>query len=278
LKIKLLIEQKFGPRKRGSNTIPVKIFTSFPDNYSKDKDIKNIINFYRIPELKLFNNNLVFTYSKSIQELKENKITDIHKRKFIYFLNKDKIVSNGFMYAKYYGMQYYPRYFYKINNLEVSNKKIFDFRYGIYNRPECLDEIKLLNFLEVNSIDKKDVLIFGKNIPGFYCTTNQKEFFNNFETYLLNNENNDAVSNTVLECLYYKKKFLLMNEKAIANENTELIKAKQYFGYKIFFNKLNNLNNYCWSNLNTGNSGDKLIRINKIFKKSRILIDFLNKF
>ena len=276
MKINLLVQRKFGPRKRGSNTIPVKIFQAFPNNYLKDS--KYFINFYRIPELNLFNNNLVFTYSKSIEELKENKIKDINKRKFIYFLNKDKIISNGFMYSKYYNMQYYPRYFYKIDNLKVKNKKIYDFEYGIYNRPECLDEIKLLKFLKDSNIDKSQVLIFGKEIDGFYCTTNQKEFFNNFKMYLINNENNDAVSNTVLECLYYKKKFLLMNREAIANDSIQLIKAKQHFGYDNFFKKLDNLNNYCWSNLNTGNSGDKLNYINKIFKKSKTLIDFLDKF
>lgn len=275
MKINLLIEKKFGPRKRGSNTIPVKILQTYDSNY--DNTSKKFINFYRMPELKVFDKNLVFTYSKSIKELKKNKIGDINKREFWYLRNKNKIVSNGFMYSKYYNMQYYPSYFYKIMNLEIK-KDIFEFQYGFYNRPEYQDEVVLKKFIKENDISKKDILIFGKSIPGFYCVTDQYDFFNNFKTYLINNEENDAVSNTLLECIYYKKNFLMMNEEAIANDSIELLKAKKYFGYELFFKKLSNLNNYCWDKLNYGNSGIKLKYINDQFKKSKTFTDFLKLF
>ena len=266
----LLINNSFGARKRGTKTIPLKINNEFKLGICTIKE--NFINFYRIPNLKLFNNNLIFTYSQSIEELSKNTL-DINKRKFYYLKYKDKIYSNGFYYSKYYGMKFYSTYFFRdISKTDISKT------YGMYIREECNDLEVLDKFLKENNINKNEVLILGNEINSFANTTNSKYFFNNIRYYLVNNVSNDSVSNTFLEALYNKKRIVLINNLAIANDNKAFIEAYSYYGYSNFFNKLDNLNKYCWNNLTKENFRNRAKHINKIFRSSKTFIDFLKEF
>jgi hypothetical protein len=279
----LIQENRFGSRKRGANTIPAKIFRTYPNNFniSQKRDDSSLnINFYRQPNNTIFK-KLLFTYSKSKEELLKDGIF-FEKTRYMYLRYQDKIFSNGFYYSKYYNMQYYPTYFYKITIdsklLIVNYQSKHRFKYGIYNRNEYNDKEILLNYLKNNNINKEDVLILGNKITGFECTTDQKYFFNSFKTYLINNEDNDAVSNTLLEAIYYKKKFKLMNNLAIANDNKALLEAYNYYGYSDFFNKLDNLNNFCWKDLKKENFYTKYKYLNNIYKKSKTFTEFLDYF
>jgi hypothetical protein len=282
-KITLLQENRFGPRKRGSNTIPAKIFHEYKNTFGimqTSTKINKIINFYRMPSSKIFHpiNKLLFTYSKSKEELIKNN-QFFEKTRFLYLRYNNKIYSNGFYYSKYYNMNYYPRYFFKIENYLPDSRGILKYKYGIYNRDECNDLKEIFKFLENNKkVQKDDILIFGNSVSGFKCTNNQEYFFNSIETYLVNNENNDCVSNTLLEAIYYKKKLKLLNSLAIANDNKALLESLDYFGYDIFFSKLENLNNYCWMDLNTDNFKERSKYINKLLNSSKTFIEFLNNF
>jgi len=280
--INLIQENRFGSRKRGSNTIPAKILRNYNNqfimNISPSKRTPNI-NFYRQPDAKIFK-NLLFTYSKSKHELIKDNIF-FEKTKYLFLKNNNKIFSNGFYYSKYYNMKFYPTYFYELtidSKLSIVNYQSKQYKYGIYNRAECQDKKVLLNYLKNNDISERDVLVFGGNIEGFDSCTDQDYFFNNFETYLINNEDNDSVSNTLLECIYYKKKLLLMNNLAIANDNKAMLEALNYYGYDRLFKKLNNLNTYCWSDLTEDNFRTKVNYIDNIFKRSINFTNFLKEF
>jgi len=282
-KIILLQEIKFGPRKRGSNTIPAKIFHEYQNTFDITTEIpKNnyFVNFYRIPSIKIFKPNLLFTYSKSKMELIKTKQFS-EKLNYHYLKNNDKIYSNGFYYSKYFGMKYYPRYFFKLtidSKLSIVNYQSKSYKYGIYIRQEYNDIIILNNYIKSNNISKQDILIFGKKLPDFNYTFDQNIFFNSFDIYLLNNASYDCVSNTLLEALYYDKKILVMNQFAIANDNKDILKAYFYFGKINFFKKLQMLNEFGWKNLNTENFKKRSEIINNNFKKSKSFIDFLSNF
>jgi hypothetical protein len=278
--ISLLQENRFGPRKRGSNTIPAKIFRRYGYTLINEPNEDKFINFYRMPSNKIFNSNLLFTYSKSkIELVKDNQFSE--KLNFIYLKNKNKIYSNGFYYSKYFDMLYYPRYFFEItidSQLSIVNYQSKFYKFGIYNRPECNDENILLKYIVENNIEKENVLIFGKSIAGFDNETNQNLFFKSIETYLINNVDYDCVSNTLLEALYLNKKILLMNPFSVANDNKAFLEVINYFGKDIFFQKLNKLNDYCWKNLNEDNFKKRSEKIQILFKKSKTFKDFLLNF
>jgi hypothetical protein len=281
-KLTLFQENRFGPRKRGSNTIPAKIFRSYPNEFNISSTFnKNdlIINFYRQPDVKIFK-NLLFTYSKSKEELVKDGVF-FEKTRYLFLKNNNKRFSNGFYYSKYYDMKYYPTYFYRTtidSQLSIVNYQSKRYDYGIYNRPEYNDEEVLLNYLDTNNICYNNVLVFGKPMNGFSCTTEQKYFFRNVKNYLVNNADNDSVSNTLLEALYYKLKPVLMNNLAIANDNKAMLEAIDYYGCNNFFKKLNNLNNYCWKDLNPNNFKTKSNYIDNIYKRSKTFIEFLYNF
>jgi len=276
--MQLLQEIKFGSRKRGSNTIPAKIFRTF-ENYEIITDLTNLnpsekfINFYRIPKKEIFNDNLLFTYSQSKEELIQRGLfTNALNLSFLKY--NSKIVSNGFYYSKYYNMLYFPTYFYSIHDINMVYNIKKSYKYGFYNRLECPNDREILK-----KYSPEELLIFGNfgNEKKFDSLTDQGLFFNSFETLIVNNEPNDSVSNTLLEGIFLKKKIKMENNFNIANDNKALLEARFRLGYDNLFKALDNLNIYCWYDLTEDNFNDRLDYINKLIKQSVTFDQFLQK-
>ena len=282
--ISILQELKYKhTRKRGSFTIPERIgeisnlevlpskFGYLSSNYIPEY----FINYYRLPY-----NSIYFKYSTPIliyimskEQLKiENKYNNFHLKLFTKY--KNIITSNGFMYSKYFNMNYYPDYFYKFNYDFNLNKP--KFKYGIYNRLEYNEKIIIKNLPE--NI-KKNLLILGEPIDekNIECTYNTKYFFENIETYLVHNCQYDAVSHVLLEALYTKKKLKILNQFQVANDNLEIIKAYNYFEYTDFFKKIDSLLNYCWKDIKNTNDFETRYHNIQMMSKNN-LISFLENF